>query len=239
MALPKVSCICLTFGRPSHLEEAIGSFLRQDYSGESELIVVNDFPGQELVYRADARVVVINHPTRFSSLGAKRNFAVSFAGGSLMLNWDDDDISLPARIRRAAEAFQSGLHFFRPSWSWILCGEKAPELRFRRISWPQCAFSLDVFHRAGGYPDAASGEDRLFAERLAAAGCATDFTPCGPADALLVYRMLPGNPHASGISLGKYTYADIQKKLQPDAPQGRIELQPGWRRDYAALCQVG
>ena len=37
--LPKVSCICPTFARVYLLEEAIESFLRQDYKGEKELII--------------------------------------------------------------------------------------------------------------------------------------------------------------------------------------------------------
>jgi glycosyltransferase involved in cell wall biosynthesis len=48
----KVSCICPTYNRPPNyqwlLEEAIESFLRQDYA-EKELLVLNDCAGQELV----------------------------------------------------------------------------------------------------------------------------------------------------------------------------------------------
>ena len=40
--LPAVSCICLTYGRVALLEEAIESFLRQDYPGVKELVVLND-----------------------------------------------------------------------------------------------------------------------------------------------------------------------------------------------------
>ena len=237
MPLPKVSCICLTFGRPRHLEEAIESFLRQDYSGESELIVVNDFPNQQLLYTADPRVKIINRSTRFGSLGAKRNFGVCCSTGGVIINWDDDDISLPARIRRAAAAIQSGVLFFRPSWSWFMVGEKRLDLSHRKVEWPQCAFSIDVFRHARGYPRVTIGEDRLFARRVSEAGYSVDFATSGPEDATLIYRMLPDNPHATGIMLGMYTYEEIPKKLQPRAQEGRIELQPGWRKDYAALCQ--
>lgn len=237
MLLPKVSCICLTFGRPRHLEEAIESFLRQNYSGESELIVVNDFPNQQLLYTADPRVKIINRSARFGSLGAKRNFAVCRSTGSVIVNWDDDDISLPARMRRAAEAIQSGMKFFRPAWSWFMVADKRLELRHRKVEWPQCAFSIDVFRHVRGYPRVTVAEDRLFAQRVSEAGYPIDFAPDGPEDATLIYRMLPDNPHATGIVLGKYSYAEIQKRLQPGAQEGRIELQPGWRRDYAALCR--
>ena len=47
---PAVSCICLTYGRPHVLEEAIHSFLLQDYAGSKELIVLNDYAGQTLLF---------------------------------------------------------------------------------------------------------------------------------------------------------------------------------------------
>jgi hypothetical protein len=60
----KVSCICPTFNRlPGSqwlLEEAIESFLRQDYAYK-ELLVLNDCPGQELICDAPD-VFVINFP---------------------------------------------------------------------------------------------------------------------------------------------------------------------------------
>jgi len=237
MPLPKVSCICLTFGRPSYLEEALESYLRQDYGGESELLIVNDFPGLELTYPGDARVTIVNCPERFPCLGAKRNFAIGHASGDVIMTWDDDDISLPGRIRRAAAAIGSGIRFFRPSWSWLMIGDKAPQLRFRAISWPQCAYLAEVFRGTHGYPGESGCEDRLFAESAEAAGCPVSFASSGPEDANFIYRMLPGNPHASGISLGKYTYADIPRRLQQRTREGRIVLQPVWRRDYAALCR--
>jgi GT2 family glycosyltransferase len=45
-----ISYMCLTYGRPKVLEEAIESFLRQDYKGEKELVVLNDFADQTLVF---------------------------------------------------------------------------------------------------------------------------------------------------------------------------------------------
>ena len=43
MKNPKVSCYCATYGRVSLLEESVHSFLIQDYDGEKELIILNDF----------------------------------------------------------------------------------------------------------------------------------------------------------------------------------------------------
>ena len=54
-----VSCLCLTYGRPTLLEEAIESFIRQQWDGPKELIVLNDHPEQELLYQYD-EVRIIN-----------------------------------------------------------------------------------------------------------------------------------------------------------------------------------
>jgi len=48
--LPRISCWCPTFAREELLEEAIYSFLIQDYLGEKELVILNDYEKQELVF---------------------------------------------------------------------------------------------------------------------------------------------------------------------------------------------
>ena len=105
MILPKVSCICPTFCRVYLLEEAIESFLRQDYAGEKELIVCNDFLPQELIYN-HKDVKIINLPERAPNLGKKRNLSYENATGDLFLTWGDDDIHLTGRISRMAYSLQ-------------------------------------------------------------------------------------------------------------------------------------
>src|SRR2546429_75321 len=62
--LPPVSCVCPTYARPELLEEAIESFLRQDYRGAKELIVLNDYACQTLELD-HPEVRVVNVPKRF------------------------------------------------------------------------------------------------------------------------------------------------------------------------------
>ena len=61
----KVSCFCCTYGRPDVLEEAIESFLRQDYEGPKELIVLNDFTQQTLHFE-HPEVKIINAEQRIT-----------------------------------------------------------------------------------------------------------------------------------------------------------------------------
>ncbi|MBV7332940.1 glycosyltransferase [Chloroflexi bacterium TSY] len=90
-APPPVSCICPTYGRVALLEEAIYSFLRQDYPGEKELIVLNDFAEQTLEFD-HPEVRIVNLPKRFHSVGEKYKAAAALATHDLVFVWHDDDI---------------------------------------------------------------------------------------------------------------------------------------------------
>lgn len=83
-----------TFGRIDVLEEAIYCFIHQDYTGDKELIVVNDHPGIKL-YFEHSEVRVINCDTRFPSMGAKRNYMEDLSNNDMVQIWGDDDIHLP------------------------------------------------------------------------------------------------------------------------------------------------
>src|SRR6185437_12376322 len=93
-ASPGVSCLCLTYGRPRLLEESVESFLRQDWPGPKELVILNDHPEQPIVFE-HPEVFVCNVGRRLRSLGEKRNLSVALARHDNLLVWDDDDIYLP------------------------------------------------------------------------------------------------------------------------------------------------
>ena len=78
MTLPKISCLCPTYGRPRQLEHAIESCLRQDYQGEKELIILNDYGEQSLIY-AHPEVKIYNVWEQIRPLGAKFNATASTA----------------------------------------------------------------------------------------------------------------------------------------------------------------
>ena len=108
MSLPFVSCLCPTYGRPECVEEAIESFLRQDYRGAKELIVVNDLADQTLVCdHPDVRV--INSKERITPLGGKFNAVAAMARGDVLFVWEDDDIYLPHRISYSIDRMRAGI----------------------------------------------------------------------------------------------------------------------------------
>src|SRR5215470_348934 len=162
---PAVSCICLTYGRPEVLEEAIYSFLCQDYSGRKELIVLNDYAGQHLTCD-HADIQVFNIPKRFRTVGEKMNAAVALASHDLLSVWDDDDIYLPHRLRFSVAHFDHTQGFFKADqgWFWNHGHLSGPE---KNAFHSGSCWLRSVFDAVRGYAAEGSGHDQLFEQRLA------------------------------------------------------------------------
>ena len=93
-----ISVLTLTYQRHFLLEEAIESYLRQDFSGQSEMVVVND--SDKVEYSFDhPRVRIINLKTRFPSIGEKLRFGFSQCQYEHIYRLDDDDLLAPWALR--------------------------------------------------------------------------------------------------------------------------------------------
>ena len=241
---PAVSCICPTYGRPELLEEAICCFLLQDYSGPKELIVLNDYAEQTLVFD-HPEVRVINLPRRFRTVGEKRNAGVALASYDLLFPWDDDDIYLPHRLSFSVAAFDAAKGFFKPShsWGWDNGRLHGPE---KELFHASSCWSRDRFDAVRGYDAEGSGHDLIFEKRFAHnfPGATARFA-IQPADIFYIYRWYStGSYHLSGFGGLKpgenggdaEVAAYIQKRAsRGDIRQGYIPLQPHWNTDYRRL----
>lgn len=102
---PVVSVIVATRDRPGLLERAVASILQQDYPGAIECIVVYDHVDvRDLDVEAgpDRSLKLINNTHR-QGLPGGRNSGADAATGDLLAFCDDDDIWLPAKLRRQVE----------------------------------------------------------------------------------------------------------------------------------------
>ena len=63
-----------TYGRVSFLEECLQSFLQQEYSGDSEMVIINDYPLQKLIFD-HPKVRIFNLDETFGIIGEQENFA--------------------------------------------------------------------------------------------------------------------------------------------------------------------
>lgn len=242
--LPFISVMTITYGRPSLLEEAIESFLRQDYEGRKEMVVVNSCPQQQLLCDAPG-VRIINWPERPSSLGACRNLCIAHCAGSHVLTLDDDDIILPHYMRMCAQALVSG------GWEWVKVGQLVcmVDRKIEYIRAPamnQLLFARAAWERCGGYPERDCGEDLAFVERLytEAAG-RRESRPWEESGYLYgwgshggqVLHASQSSPEAPDRSV---TPAQVHHFVQDlmrtgQLPAGQVQLVPRWRHDYKTL----
>lgn len=239
---PKVSCICPTFCRAYLLEEAIESFHRQDYPGEKELIVCNDFIHQKLVY-SHPDVRIINLPERCPNLGNKRNIAYSYGRGDVFLTWGDDDIHLPKRISRMVKAMQelkSEFVFEGPYY--LLYNNKITREKGKTSG--AHAITKKLFYEAGQIPEMNSGEDQAF-NAVIKKHLQTPLPACND-DPQFLYRFSSGRAHISQFGQDKQDKKsgyDLIFEIANDyiksgkEPSGIYHLKPKWNRDWMKEIQ--
>lgn len=222
-----VSCLCLTYGRPLLLEEAIESFFRQQWNGPKELIIVNDHPDQELVYDHD-EVVVINLRRRLRTLGEKRNLSVALAKYDYLLIWDDDDIHLPWRIEETMRVLPEAW-FFKCPKVWLMNRNKLEAIWHGELLFHgAAAYSRNIFEKVGGYKFMNGGEDKDFEHRVKLELDQLWKTTELSIDRMYyIYRWEHGYYHATGCK-------DL-KEIDPKVQAGKHHLRPQWAIDYCSV----
>lgn len=243
-AQPDVSCICPTYGRPEVLEEAIYSFLQQDYAGRKELIVLNDYPDQSLTFD-HPEVQVINVTKRFRSVGEKRNVAVALSSHDLLFVWDDDDIYLPNRLDFSVSRFEPGKGFFKPDKAWYWNNGKLSGPTKNRFHSGSCC-SRDLFDAVRGYVAEGTLHDLIFERSLEQQfpGSTVPYD-IRPEEIYYIYRWSgTGSYHLSGFgdqAAGQNTdHRKVEEFVNRRASHGQIRLgtvplQPHWKSNYQQL----
>jgi hypothetical protein len=237
---PPISCICPTYGRPHLLEEAVYSFLRQDYPGRKELVVLNDLDQQTLSFD-HPEVTVINLTRRFRTLGEKYNAAIAVASHELLFPWEDDDIYLPNRLSYSVEHFDPRSGFFKLGLAWVWNDGQisGPE---SNLFHAQSCWSREFFQGVGGYASMGLGHDVEMEARLEAArpGSTSTFA-ARPEDLFYIYRWRgTASYHGSAFTedehqaVGEFVHQELGSGR---LPVGEISLTPRWHSDYVALIR--
>jgi glycosyltransferase involved in cell wall biosynthesis len=229
---PPVSCICPAYGRVDLLEEAIYAFLKQDYPGEMELIVLNDWGGHTLDYD-HPKVHIVNLPRRFHSMGEKLNALAALASHDLIFMWPEDAISLPQRISFTISHLQPTHGFFNAKTAWIW---KDGQLRrFEQKAFHGAAlFTRDLFVKVHGYPHVRDGHETSF-EQLCREHAPESVCvhPIIPENAYYIHRELQLNEQSAQGSADSVPEQVASASLR----HGQIKLRPRWRTDYAGLVR--
>ena len=194
---PLISCLTVTLDRLILLKEAIRCYCTQTYPNR-ELIIVTDGSAR---YRAainkylnwlgrdDIRLICVDGEGL--ALGALRNISLAAASGSIVCQWDDDDLNHPLRLELQFEhltavgagacCFTDQLQFFYSQrmlfWSdWRNGNERGIE---QLIPGTLMAHHDERFR----YPEttelARAGEDSVLLEQIAASETIAPFEDSG------------------------------------------------------------
>lgn len=213
------------------LEEAVESFLRQEYPNK-ELVIINDSPGQSVVYE-HPEVIVINSPERFVTLGDKLNAAVRASSGDYLCRFDDDDISLPFRLSRQVRRLQEGFDYLATGANWFLNGTQLVWEQQKGYGHTQGMYRRSAFDAVQGYPSVYGTEDADMHYTLCEKAFVRDLET--PAETSYIIRWGDGLNHLSGH--GPHMQLAYERNAVAGVP-GTYSIRPHWKRDYMTCCRL-
>jgi glycosyltransferase involved in cell wall biosynthesis len=238
---PFISCKCITYGRVELLEESIESFLRQDYPGKKELIIVNDCPFQTLVYD-HPNIKIYNLDKTFETIGHKENFAISKCSADIIAVWDDDDIALPNHLINISNYFKEDsdlLHWGKG----VLYNEPAISA-ITGLGNSGIVYSRKVWERIGGHPLENAGYDMTFVILIKSISSNIIIAEPKDEDVSWFYMWGGRGYHMSGLGTDTgdrpnviVRHSEYIESLRQDQkiPEGIITLTPNWKKDYSNL----
>jgi glycosyltransferase involved in cell wall biosynthesis len=234
-----ISCKMITYGRVEYLEESLYSFLNQDYDGERELVIVNDYPLQRLIFEHPL-VRIINLDKTFEWLGNKENFATEQCRGEVIVQWDDDDMALPNHLSNVHKYFVDGsdlLHWHKA----ILMN--APNIQgVCGVGNSGIVYSKKIWRQIGGYPFENAGYDMTYVLNIKHNSTNIVFAEPPDNEASWIYVWGGRGYHCSGMGsdtpdrpsvIVRHSEHIENLRQQGLIPTGDIYLNPHWKHDYS------
>lgn len=234
-----ISCKCITYGRVSTLEEALHGFLQQDYPKDKcELLIVNDYPKQKLVFD-HPQVRIFNLDKTFDTIGAKENFATEQCKGDVIIQWDDDDVALPNHLQNVNKFFVEGTDLLQ--WNRAILMDFGKIKAITGVGNSGIVYSRRIWEKFGRYPLQNAGYDMTFV--LGVRGITKNVVIASPPDDEVSWIYYWGGRcyHMSGQGTDKEgkpnviirhsEYIESQRK-RGLIPTGTVLLRPQWKQDY-------
>lgn len=240
--LPLISCKMITYGRVDMLEESLHSFLQQDYKGPKELIIVNDYPLQKLVFD-HPEVTIVNLDETFSIIGEKENYATKLCKGEIICQWDDDDVALPNHLDNVYKHFTDDVNIIH--WK---TGVLYNEPNISDVTWlgnSGIVFRKSAWEAIGGHPIENAGYDMTFIERLHKYGGRL-FVEMPKEDASWFYMWGGRGYHMSGQGhdvagkpnvIQRHSLHIENLRVRGKIPTGEVKLNPNWKKDYTQMLK--
>lgn len=230
----------ITYGRVDTLEESLNSFLQQDYPGPKELIIVNDYPLQKLIFD-HPEVKIVNLDYTFSTIGEKENFATEHCSGDIICQWDDDDVALPNHLSNVAKYMTDDINILH--WeTGVLCHITGIE----EVCWignSGIVFRKSAWKAVGGHPLENAGYDMTFIESLHKYGGKL-FVKMPKEDASWFYMWGGRSYHMSGQghdtkgkpnAIQRHSLHIENLRQRGQIPTGDVQLRPHWKKDYKQM----
>lgn len=239
---PLISAKCITYGRVEMLEESLHSFLQQNYPGSKEMVIVNDYPEQKLIFE-HPEVRIYNMPQTFTTIGDKENYATELCNGEIICQWDDDDVALPNHLDNVAKLFTDDVNVLH--WK---TGVYYNEPDITEVGWignSGIVFRKSAWKAIGGHPLENAGYDMTFIETLHKHGGRL-FAEMPKEDASWFYMWGGRGYHMSGLGHDKPGQSNVIQrhslyvenlKKQGKIPTGDVQLRPYWKKDYPQMLK--
>jgi len=242
MTHPFISAKCITYGRVDTLEESIYSFINQDYPGPKEMIIVNDYPLQKLVFD-HPEIKIYNLDTTFATIGEKENYAMSKCSADIICQWDDDDVALPNHLENVATYFDETTDLLH--WHRGVYFNNNNITAITGLGNSGIVFSRRIWKQLGGYPIENAGYDMTFVMTIRGLSPQSVIF-AAPADENVSWFYMWGGRsyHMSGAGTDT---ADRPNAIERHSahieylrergviPTGVVELKPYWKQDYKKL----
>ena len=240
---PFISCKCITYGRVSTLEEAIHSFLIQDYPKDRcELIIVNDYPKQKLIYD-HPQVTIYNLDETFPLIGEKENYAIERCNGDLIAVWDDDDVAMSNHLMNIANHWKEDTNIIH--WETGVFYNEPSITAITGVGNSGIVYSKDVWERIGKSPLENAGGDTTLTNRIHALGGKVD-VKMPDHEASWFYMWGGRGYHQSGQGTDDEIKPNIIQRhsawieslrAKGEIPTGDINLVPAWKQDYKQMLK--
>lgn len=233
-----ISCKMITYGRVEFLEESLQSFLLQEYDGDKELVIVNDYPHQKLIYdHPDVRI--INLDKTFDCLGKKENFATEQCRGDIIAQWDDDDMALPNHLSNIEKYFIEGTDLLH--WHNAIM-MNAPNIQgLCGVGNSGIVYSRKIWQKIGGYPMENAGYDMTYVVSIKSNSNNIVFAHPPDDEVSWIYVWGGRGYHCSGMGTDTpdrpnviQRHSEHIERLRQEGliPTGEVLLKPHWKHDY-------
>ncbi len=229
-----ISCVCPTYSRVELLEESIECFLKQDYEGPKELLILNDYPEQTLIFD-HPDITIINTQRRFKTLGEKRDATIALSKYEWYAVWDDDDIYLPHRLSFSMNKIKKHkLEYYKLNTGFFTHLQKGIEKIDTNQFFGSCIFSRKLFENVGSHGCINFGEDVFFEKKINDCDLNkkiennVNVEGMKLKDIYYLYRWGGIGGHVSGVGNDPNRLERGRKTNK----KGEIILNPHWRWDY-------